>query len=158
MVLKMQNLQNITEAQHRFIEDMGQHMVGWSVPRNTGRVYAYLLLQAEPAGLDDIAGALGIAKSGASVAARQLVQFGLARAVGQRGSRRTNYEALHNIDAITGARSGQTRALLERLRQGALVAPPGPRRAHLDEMAETLQELVDALPAFLQQIRERRGR
>jgi DNA-binding transcriptional regulator GbsR (MarR family) len=149
---------DITDDQHRFIEDMGQHMVGWGVPRNTGRVYAYLLLRPGPAGLDAIASDLEIAKSGASVATRQLVQFGLARALGARGSRRVLFEALHNLEAIFGARNAQARDLMERFREGAAVAPPGPRRQQLEEMVSTLDELLAVVPGVLRQIRERRGR
>src|ERR1039458_3695257 len=55
----------MTRAQMTFIDDMGQLIPGWGIPRNTGRIYAYLLLQRELATLDDIAADLGIAKSGA---------------------------------------------------------------------------------------------
>jgi DNA-binding transcriptional regulator GbsR (MarR family) len=137
---------------------MGQHMVGWGVPRNTGRVYAYLLLQAGPAGLDAIAADLEMAKSGASVATRQLVSFGLARSLGSRGSRRVLFEALHNLEAIFSARNTQARDLMERFREGAAVAPPGPRRQRLVEMVAMLEELLAVVPDVLRQIRERRGR
>ena len=83
----------MTEAQMTFIEDMGQLMVGWGIPRNTGRIYAYLLLQREPATLDDIAGELHIAKSGASVAARQLAQLG-------------HRQVVEGVDRIAGGDSG----------------------------------------------------
>jgi DNA-binding transcriptional regulator GbsR (MarR family) len=148
----------ITDAQHRFIEDMGQHMVGWGLPRNTGRVYAYLLLQPGPIGLDLIAADLEIAKSGASVATRQLTAFGLARSLGSRGSRRVRYEAQHNLEAIFNARNTQARDLRERFREGASVAPPGPGRQRLEDMVDMLDELLSVVPSVLQQIRERRAR
>ena len=144
--------------QHDFIEDMGQHMVGWGVPRNTGRVYAYLLLQRGAVSLDQIAGDLGIAKSGVSVAARQLVGFGLARSIGERGSRRLLYEALVSLQAIMAARSPGSEELMLRLRQGAAVAPAGPRRESLESLAEILQELTVELPGLIQRIQERRKR
>jgi DNA-binding transcriptional regulator GbsR (MarR family) len=155
-ILKNQNVPHITDEQHRFVEDMGQHMMGWGVPRNTGRVYAYLLLQDGPASLDEIATDLGIAKSGASVATRQLVGFRLARAIGERGTRRLLYEALHSLEAIIAARNTQSIDLLERLREGAMAAPPGVGRRRLQEMAELMQELVDELPAIVRRIRDRR--
>lgn len=135
---------------------MGQHMVGWGVPRNTGRIYAYLLLKTEPASLDQMAADVGIAKSGASVGARQLVGFGLARALGERGSRRVLYEALHNLDAIFAARNPQAGDLMERLRQGAAVSPSGPGRERLEEMADVMRELLEELPAVIERIRRRR--
>ena len=131
-------------------------MLSWGVPRNTGRVYAYLLLRTEPAGLDEIATDLEMAKSGASVATRQLVRFGLARGIGERGSRRLLYEALHSVEGILAARNAQVVDLLSRLRQGAAVAPPGRGRRLLQQMAEVLQEVVDELPRMVRRASDRR--
>jgi len=75
-------------------EDIGSNTVAWGLPRTTGRLHAYLLLQPQPVSLDQMAIGLGIAKSGASAAARQLLQRGLARAMGQRGGRRRLYAAI----------------------------------------------------------------
>ena len=155
-ILKKQNVQHVTDLEHRFIEDMGQHMVGWGLPRNTGRTYAYLLLQNWPASLDEIATALEVAKSGASVASRQLVGLGMARGIGERGSRRLRYEALDSIEAVTAARNAQVIDFMNRLREGAAVARPGPGQRRLREMAEVMQELVEELPAILRRISDRR--
>ncbi|HEY7199159.1 MAG TPA: transcriptional regulator, partial [Candidatus Dormibacteraeota bacterium] len=133
---------------------MAQLTAGWGLPPNTGRIWAYLLLQPGPASLDEIAGELGIAKSGASVGSRQLVQLGLARGMGERGSRRLRYEALHNLEAIFAARNASLVTFLERLRQGTGVAPPGVARERLAEMADMVQALADEVPAFLQRLRE----
>ena len=119
-----------------FIEDMGQLMAGWGIARNTGRIYAFLLLQREPATLDEMVVALGIAKSGASVSSRQLAQLGLARAVGQPGTRRVLYEALYNMESITAARTKQLKDLVVRLRQGARAAHAGPGRQRRGVHAE----------------------
>lgn len=131
-------------------------MVGWGLPRNTGRIYGYLLLQSEPASLARVAAELGIAHSGVSVATRQLVQLGLARGTGQRGSKRLLYEALHNLDAIFAARTAMLVDLLARLRQGARVAPAGPGQRRLEEMADMVQEIYEELPALVRRIGERR--
>lgn len=135
---------------------MGQLMVGWGLPRNTGRIYGYLLIQSEPASLAQVAAELGIARSGASVATRQLVQLGLARGTGQRGSKRLLYEALHSLDAIFAARTTMLVDLLARLRQGARVAPAGPGQRRLEEMADMVQEIYEELPALVRRIGERR--
>src|SRR3982074_3518483 len=97
-------LQALSDEQEQFVEDLGQSVAGWGLPRTTGRIYAYLLLCTEPAGLDRIASDLEVAKSGASVATRQLVQLGLARTLGQRRSRRLLFEALYDPEAILSAR------------------------------------------------------
>jgi hypothetical protein len=140
----------------RFVEGLGQDMAGWGLPRTTGRLYALLLLASAPMSLDEIVAVLGVAKSGASVAARQLVAIGLARSMGERGSRRIRYEALPDLDAIFGARDAQSRVFLERLQAGAAVAPPGAPRRQLTALAGAVQDLVDEQPAVLRRIRERR--
>ena len=141
-----------------FIDDMGQLMAGWGIPRNTGRIYAYLLLQRELATLDDIAADLGIAKSGASVASRQLAQLGLARAVGQPGSRRVLYEALYSIESIIAARAAQMNDLVARLRQGARVAPGGQGRQRLQAMADWCEEWTRQFPIVMRRLEKRRGK
>ena len=145
----------MTEEQHQFIEDLGQHMTTWGLPRTTGRIYGYLLLRMEPASLDEIGNALEMAKSGASVAARQLVALGLARSRSQPGSRRVLFEALYSLEAIFVARNSQVIELLARLRQGARVAPAGPGRRQLEEMADMLQDFLNLGPELLRQLRER---
>jgi predicted DNA-binding transcriptional regulator len=155
-VLEKPNMPKLTDEQHRFVEDMGQHMLGWGIPRNTGRIYAYLLLKEEPASLDEIAADLQVAKSSVSVGARQLVAFGMVRAIGERGSRRVLYEGLQSLEAIFAARSANAFELQSRLRQGAGASPPGPGRERLLEMADMLQEFIDHAPEVFRQLRERR--
>ena len=145
---------SLTPDQRAFVDDMGQHMVGWGLPRTTGRVYAYLLLQHGPVGLDRLCADLGIARSGASVATRQLVHFGMARATGAGGTRRLVYEALHDVDAIFTARNAQSRALVRQFQHGARAAAPGPGRERLETMAAVLQRFLDEAPALLARIRK----
>lgn len=148
----------MTRAQTEFVEDMGQLMSGWGIPRNTGRIYAYLLLQQTPTGLDDIVNALGVAKSGASVAARQLAQLGLTRSSGQPGTRRVLYEALYTLDSVIAARDAQLRALLVRLRQGARAASAGRPRQQLQGMADWCEAFADAMPSLVRRLERRRAR
>ncbi len=136
---------------------MGQHMVGWALPRNTGRVYAYLLIQKDPASLAKIAQDLGIARSGVSVATRQLVGFGMARTIAARGSRRLSFEALVSLEAILAARSPGASDLALMLQEGASVAPAGPRRAMLKQLAAMIQDITDELPALIGRIKQKRS-
>ncbi len=154
-VLEKPNILNISDEQHEFIEDMGQSMLGYGLPRATGRIYAYLLLRGGPASLDEIAADLGVGKSGVSVTTRQLVQLGLARGIGERGSRRLLYEALYSLEAIFAARNAQTIDLLARLRQGARASSNEPGRKGMEDMADTIQQFVDMAPELMRQLRER---
>jgi DNA-binding transcriptional regulator GbsR (MarR family) len=147
----------MTAAQMAFIDDMGQLMVGWGIARNTGRIYAYLLLQRDPASLDDMVEALEIAKSGASIASRQLVQIGLTRAVGEPGSRRVRYEALSTIESIVTARNKPLQDLLVRLRQGVRAMPAGPSRQRLQSMADICEMFAEEMPLLARRLERRRA-
>jgi len=155
-VLEKLNVPYMTDEQHRFVEDLGNQMVGWGLPRNTGRIWAYLLLRGEPTSLDEISAGIAVGKSSVSVGTRQLVQFGLARPIGERGSRRLLYEALYSLDTIFAARQAELVNFLDKLRQGARSLPHGAGRRRMEEMAATVQEFVDEAPAILQQLRDRR--
>jgi len=137
------NKAKLTKAQHDFVDHMGQQMAGWNLPRTTGRVWAYLLMRGEPAVLDDIARDLDVAKSGASVGARQLVAFGLARSTGERGSRRVLFSAIDSMDAMFKARSQSARALERLLREGARAASTSATRATLTDLASGIEEVLE---------------
>jgi len=137
------NKAKLTKAQHDFVDHMGQQMAGWNLPRTTGRVWAYLLMRGEPAVLDDIARDLDVAKSGASVGARQLVAFGLARSTGERGSRRVLFSAIDSMDAMFKARSESARALERLLREGARAASTSATRATLTDLASGIEEVLE---------------
>jgi len=134
----------LSPQQHDFVEDLGQLMASWGLPRNTGRLYAYLLLRSTPVSLDELVTELGIAKSGASTGARQLTGFGLARAVGEPGTRRIRYEPVYSLEPMYTARRRQFDAFIECLVRGARSASSGPKQ-RMNEMASVVRELEDDL-------------
>lgn len=81
----------LSEQDEAFLDAMAMLMAPWGWPRPVGRIYAYLMLCEKPATLDEIAAALGMSKSNASVAARTLEVCGSARRHGAPGSRRIFY-------------------------------------------------------------------
>ena len=141
---------NLTANEKRFVEDMGRLMAAWSLPRTTGRVYAYLLLRPEAATLDQIAKELGVAKSGASVATRQLVSFGMAQTHRERGSRRLRFEAIYDLAGLLAARQAQTRLFMERLREGARAASSTAARRRISEMTDPISDVVGELTTLAQ--------
>jgi len=147
---------NLTSPEKGFIENMGRLMIGWGLPRTTGRVYAYLLLRPEPATLDQIAKDLDVAKSGASVSTRQLVAFGMARAHRQPGSKRLGFDAIYDLAGVLAAREVQTRLFMDGLREGARVASsPGARRK-MSSMSDAIADVVVRLTALARS--QRKGR
>lgn len=96
--------------QRRFIDDMAVLLVPWGMQPGTATLYAYLLICDEPVTLDAIAEQVGMAKSSASVAARALEQFGLARRHSERGTKRVRYGA---SESYSGFMVSQARLLDE---------------------------------------------
>ena len=139
---------NLTAAEKHFVEDMGRLMVGWGLPRTTGRAYAYLLLRPEPVTLDHIASGIGVAKSGASVATRQLVAFGMARTHGERGTRRLRYDAIYDLQGLVAAREAQTRIFIQNLQEGSRVAANAGVRRKISDMTSAIEDVVASVTAL----------
>lgn len=150
----MSNMSNkgLADRDHTFIEDVAGLLVPWGVPQTAARLYGYLLLRPEPASLDCIAAELEMSKSSASVAARLLEQYTLARRRGEAGSKRALYEASDNYEGIM---TGQIRLvtaladlLCKRSEQG------GPRE-RIAEMAEFYGMIGDATEQALRRWKAR---
>jgi DNA-binding transcriptional regulator GbsR (MarR family) len=156
-VLNKQRLSNrLTEDQQRFVEDLGRYMATHGVAATSGRVIGYLLLNARPVSLDQMAADLEISKSSASVAARQVELFGLGRRIGQRGSRRVLYEAVRDPEVLMAASLNETIQFLSLLRRGAEAAEPGPVREQIQDMVDMYEPLADELDAIVRRLRARR--
>lgn len=67
-----------------------------------GRLYAVLLLSAQPMSLDDVTDAAGSAKSTASVALRNLEKYRLVHRHWRKSDRRTFYEARTDLAQMVG--------------------------------------------------------
>ncbi|MDE2403644.1 MAG: hypothetical protein KGM17_02875 [Sphingomonadales bacterium] len=114
-----------SSAQQRFIDDFAQMLTAWGMPLTCGRLYAWLLLAPGPVTLDEFAEALGISKSNASMAARDLEGIGMARRLTERGSKRIRYEAttepgnaLKRNSDILGQLAGLIRSRLDAVADG----------------------------------------
>ncbi|MBV1690513.1 transcriptional regulator [Novosphingobium sp. G106] len=82
-----------SESDRRFMDEVASLMAPWGWSRNVSRIFAYLLLREQPATLDEISEHVGVAKSIASVAARELEQYGNARRHSQPGTKQILYSA-----------------------------------------------------------------
>lgn len=98
----------LTADQARFIADMAALLVPWGMQPSLANLYAFLLVSPEPVGLDAITAELGMAKSSASVAARLLEHYGLARRHTEPGSKRVRYGA---SDSYSGFLTSQAALL-----------------------------------------------
>ncbi|MCA6107453.1 hypothetical protein J6497_09320 [Bradyrhizobium sp. CNPSo 4026] len=156
----MSNMSNKapTGAERRFIEDVARLLMPWGVPQAAARLYGYLLLFPEPVSLDRIAADLEMSKSTASVAARLLEKYTLARRHGQRGSKRVLYEVSDNYEGMLIEQNRLLDALAELLKQGAGIAARGKTRSRMEEMAEFHMTIRQSMEAALKRWRARKTR
>jgi DNA-binding transcriptional regulator GbsR (MarR family) len=117
---------------HRFVDAIGEFFSRYGATATIGRVFALLLTSDAPLSLDDIAAWLGVSKSGASVATRDLERLALVRRQLTRGSRRVRYEACEDMSPSFEARFAQVRQLRDLLAQGEALVTSGQARKRLD--------------------------
>lgn len=123
----------LSEAQRGFVEGFGHLYARYGVSIRFGRLFGLLLVSDGPLSLDDIADTLGISKSSASVAARELERAGIIKRHGTAGSRRIVYEAVEDMGPIFTATFTRVRDSLVLLKVGepALAEGRGKKRVRL---------------------------
>lgn len=141
----------MTSPEQRFNEDAARLLIPWGVPQTAARLYGYLLLCAEPVGLDRITADLEISKSSASVAARLLETYRLARRHGERGSKRALYSVSDNYEDMLTEQNRLLDALADLLNSGASNVASGATRDRLEEMAEFYLAIRQAMETALGQ-------
>lgn len=140
----------MTTDQDAFIAAMGDILASWHLPRATGRVYGRLLLNAEPVSLDALGEALELSKGGVSTSVRELVSWGLARTIPQRGSRRLLVEAAGGFEQLLAASHERTRAFVRVLRGGTRLTGDEGAKTRLTEVADFFDAYVTAGERMLQ--------
>jgi DNA-binding transcriptional regulator GbsR (MarR family) len=84
---------SIPEAVRRFVLEWGNLGERWGVNRSVSQVHALLYASKQPLAAEDIADALGIARSNVSNSLRELQTWNIIRSVPILGDRRTFYTA-----------------------------------------------------------------
>lgn len=84
---------SIPEAVRRFVLEWGNLGERWGVNRSVSQIHALLYASKEPRAAEDIADALGIARSNVSNSLRELQSWNIIRSVPILGDRRTFYTA-----------------------------------------------------------------
>jgi len=153
----MPNMSNKAgKHQQRFVEDVARLLTPWGVPPVAARLYGHLLLCPRPVSLDQITEDLGISKSSASVAARLLESYTLARRHSQPGTKRALYAVGDDYEAMIRQQNRLLDALAGRLNAGAGSTASKAVSARLEEMADFYRVMRGAMEDAMN--RWRRGR
>lgn len=91
---------DIQEITRRFVEAAGHMTQSLGAGRVIGQIYAHIYFSREPQTLDDLTAGLEISKGSASMAVRQLEQWGALRRVWVKGDRKAFYEATDEFGMI----------------------------------------------------------
>ena len=142
--------------ERRFVEDVARLLIPWGVPPIAARLYGHLLLCSRPVSLDQITEDLGVSKSSASVAARLLETYTLARRHSEPGTKRALYAVADDYEAMIQQQNRLLDALAGQLNAGAGVVASKEVRARLEEMAEFYRVMRSAMEDAMS--RWKRGR
>lgn len=142
--------------ERRFVEDVARLLIPWGVPPIAARLYGHLLLCSRPVSLDQITEDLGVSKSSASVAARLLETYTLARRHSEPGTKRALYAVADDYEAMIQQQNRLLDALAGQLNAGAAVVASKEVRARLEEMAEFYRVMRSAMEDAMS--RWKRGR
>ena len=145
-----------SKDERRFVEDVARLLIPWGVPPVAARLYGYLLLRPSPVSLDQITEDLGISKSSASVAARLLESYTLARRHSELGTKRALYALANDYEAMLRQQNRLLDALAEQLNAGAGVVASKEVNARLEEMEEFYRVMRSAMEDAMS--RWKRGR
>lgn len=83
----------LQDLRQRFVEAAGHATQSFGAGRVLGQIFAHMFFSRRPQTLDDLTKVLGISKGSASMAVRQLEQWGALRRVWVKGDRKDYYEA-----------------------------------------------------------------
>ena len=135
-----------TSQQEAFIDAFVSLLGPWGMPPTVARLYGYLLLCPDPVSLDQIAAALGMAKSSASVAARLLEKAKMVRRHSQRGSKRVLYSVSENATGLMKEQSAMIGSVGELLQENAPIVASGAAAERMRAMSRfylSMQKLIE---------------
>jgi DNA-binding transcriptional regulator GbsR (MarR family) len=141
----------MTPIQQKFILHWGEMGARWGINRTVAQVHALLFLSARPLNAEDIASALGVARSNVSTSLRELQGWGIVRVTHLMGDRRDHFESLKDVwemfrIIVDERKQREADPVLAMLRETAAEArKPGAADAYTrDRLADMLQffELV----------------
>ena len=150
--------------QRMFIDRLGDAAESDGLSPIAGRLFALLMLAAEPQSLDELAEALGVSKASVSTDARRLLDRGIVERTRRTGDRRDFYELTPDFFArVIRARVARWRRIQDlvddvRADSGALPAAANDRFAAVDAMQSAVIDRVDeALADWEREAQKRRA-
>ncbi|MEW6436886.1 MAG: hypothetical protein AB1508_06920 [Pseudomonadota bacterium] len=146
----------LRKDERQFVEDVARLLTPWGVPHVAARLYGHLLLCPAPVSLDEITEGLGVSKSSASVAARLLESYTLARRHSEPGTKRALYAVADDYEAMILQQNRLLDALAGQLNAGAAITASKAASGRLEEMAEFYRLMRAAMEDAMKRWKRRR--
>lgn len=142
----------------RFIQAYAKLLTSWGMPLTAARVFAYLVLQPKPVGLDQIAAGMGISKAGAWAATRHLEQVNQVERFAEPGSKRALFAPMENFARSLFNYSRLLSKSGRLMREGAAVAAGPEAAARLMERSEFYLAVHEAIESTMAELMAERRR
>jgi DNA-binding transcriptional regulator GbsR (MarR family) len=94
------NRNKLSPVAQKFILHWGEMGTRWGINRTVAQIHALLFLSPHPLPAEEIANALGIARSNVSNSLRELQNWGIVRVVHVLGDRRDHFESMKDVFAM----------------------------------------------------------
>jgi DNA-binding transcriptional regulator GbsR (MarR family) len=140
----------LSAEQRRFLDDLATLLAGWNMPAAAARLYGYLLINNDPASLDDISAALEISKSNASGAAKLLEQYGHCRKFGEPGTKRIFYAVRDDHGSPFRVRVRLLESLQHLMESRATLVSRGRGTARMKEVADFCDKMGAAMTEVIE--------
>jgi hypothetical protein len=145
-------------TRERFIQAYAKLLTAWGMPLTAARVFAYLMLQPKPVGLDQIVADMGISKAGAWAATRHLEQVNQIERFGEPGSKRALFAPMENFARSLFNYSRLLSKSGQLMREGAAVAAGPDAAARLTERSEFYLAVHEAIESTMAELMSERRR
>ena len=133
----------ISKRSEAFVLKWAEAVSGLGLTRSAGRLHGLLLVSEQSLEADEMAAALGVARSNISMSLRDLLAMGLVEPVPEIGKRRTSYQAISAPETVAAAVFAHQKArLFDPIRDALADAPnaAGERLSGLSAYAATVDQ------------------
>jgi DNA-binding transcriptional regulator GbsR (MarR family) len=87
----------LSPVQQQFILHWGEMGTRWGINRTVAQIHALLFISAKPLNAEEIAAALGVARSNVSTSLKELQGWGIVKLVHVMGDKRDHFESMKDV-------------------------------------------------------------
>ena len=150
----------LTPIQQRFVLQWGEMGAKWGINRTVAQIHALLFLSPRPLHAEEIAAALGVARSNVSTSLRELQGWGIVRVAHILGDRRDHFESMKDVwemfrIIVDERKKREADPVLAMLRETTAEAKkPGAADAYTRERLADMLQFFELMTTWCEQTRK----